>query len=395
MIFSQSDRVFDTLIDPRKYYGTMKTRFAIRKDVQVDGKCPVYLNIGGNARRINLKLYVDPQLWIRGKNRLKPVNQEANDINLILDNHEAKLTNIKTVYRLSEMVLTAETLESEFLNKLSRVNFVAFFKTALEVEKINFSKGTYDRHHSVYLKLYEYSKEIPFNTITLNWFTKYKTYLKEVKGNQDTTIAANLSSIKKFLGVAKKNGVKLLFDLEDLEVGSTKGNRSYLNETELKKCFEFYYSPFINDSYRLILGYFLFGCLTGLRISNIQLLNRKDFENNDMSLIVVKSNKDKVIALNNKARELINYSPDLFVKKFADQHINDELKKIMSIIGISKKVTMHVARHTFATLFLKMGGKVEILQKLLGHGSINQTMIYVHIVQADANKEIYILDKLF
>ena len=85
----------------------------------------------------------------------------------------------------------------------------------------------------------------------------------------------------------------------------------------------------------------------------------------------------------------------LFEKKFKDQHINDELKKIMAVLKIQKKVSFHVARHTFATSFLRAGGQVEKLQRLLGHSDIKQTMIYAHIVQADANAEIFLFDTLF
>ena len=395
MIFTASDAIFDTLIDPKKYYGTMKTRFGIRKDVLVDGKCPVYLYIGGNEVRLNLKLYVNPKLWLNDKRRIKVIDRETSDINLMLDNHEAKITNIKTVYRLSEMILTAKTLESEFLGKNSRVNFVAFFSHALKLERINMKLGSYKRHESVYNKLLVYNPNIPFNELSLKWFNEYKFYLRDELDNEDTTIAANIISIKKFLRIATKNGIKLLFDLDDIKPGSTKGNRTFLNEMEIKICFEYYYSRYINPSYKLVLGYFLFSCLTGLRVSNIQALSRQEFVNNDFAMVTAKSNTDKNMALNLNAQRIIEACPELFLKKFADQHLNDELKKIMLFIGIKKHVTMHVGRHTFATLFLKMGGKVEMLQMLLGHRNITQTMIYVHIVQTEANKEIFLLDKLF
>jgi site-specific recombinase XerD len=279
--------------------------------------------------------------------------------------------------------------------KLSRVNFVAFFKEALEHDKTNLTAGSYDRHHSVYMKLKEYNSNIPFYEINIAWINKYKTYLKNVKKNQETTVAANMASIKKFLGIAEKYGVKLQIKICDIEVGSTKGNRTYLNENELKKCFSYYSSDFITERNKLILGYFLFSCMTGLRISNVQRLTRQEVEQKDIQLIMVKGNKDRIISLNAGARKLVEENENLFVKKFADQHINDELKKIMRNLGITKKISFHCARHTFATSFLKVGGKVEMLKELLGHSSINQTMIYVHIVQADANKEIFLLDNLF
>ena len=116
---------------------------------------------------------------------------------------------------------------------------------------------------------------------------------------------------------------------------------------------------------------------------------------NYVSFVAKKTKLDQSIAMNKKAREIINHEPLLFEKKFADQHINDELKKIMTLLKIHKNVTFHVARHTFATSFLRAGGKVEKLQRLLGHTDIKQTMIYAHIVQSDANSEIFLLDNLF
>jgi integrase len=223
---------------------------------------------------------------------------------------------------------------------------------------------------------------------------KYRKHYTKL-GNQYTTISGNIAGIKKFLGLAVKAGIKLKIDLKTIDVGSTKGNRTSLMPFELKKCSTYYYSEFITDSHRLILGYFLFSCMTGLRISDVQNLTRKNFIDNFITFVNVKTKIDQSIAMNMNARRLIFFEPLLFEKKFADQHINDDLKKIMKLLGINKNVTFHVARHTFATSFLRAGGQVEKLQLLLGHSDIKQTMIYSHIVQADANAEIFLLDNLF
>jgi len=110
---------------------------------------------------------------------------------------------------------------------------------------------------------------------------------------------------------------------------------------------------------------------------------------------MIKGNKDKNMILNRTAKLIIDHDNNLFKEKFTDQHLNKELKKIFKFLNIKKYVSFHVARHTFATLFLKAGGKVENLQVILGHKSITQTMIYVHIVQAEANQEMFLLDKYF
>ena len=87
--------------------------------------------------------------------------------------------------------------------------------------------------------------------------------------------------------------------------------------------------------------------------------------------------------------------PNLFVKRVAEQTMNRTLKRIASSINNQKKVTFHTSRHTFATLYLIAGGKVENLMLLLGHKKLETTMIYVKIAAVDANKDVFKLDDLF
>jgi len=104
----------------------------------------------------------------------------------------------------------------------------------------------------------DYKNFVSFNDLTLKWLNDYRTYLKFNLENKDSTIASNFAIIKKFLIIAEKNGIKLNFNVSDLFVGDTKGNRSYLSDTELERCLDYYFSEHIPSSYRLILGYFYF-----------------------------------------------------------------------------------------------------------------------------------------
>lgn len=391
-----TERIFDTLVDTNKIYVSMKDKFTIRAYKNADGKSPVSLHLTGDYKRerISLNINVNPNEWDSKKQRLIPISKENQDINLILDNIKSKLTHIKTSYRLADRVLTPENLKKEFLSGMPRIRFTAFYKMMLEEEKVMMEIGSYNRYNSVLKKIIAYDDDVTFMDINQNWLDKFRKHLKGM-GNLNTTVAGNIGAIKKFLGLAQKAGIKLSVNIDEIKVGSTKGNRTSLTSQELKRCAAYYYSDYIDPSYRLILGYFLFSCMTGLRISDIQQINRKNLMDNYVSFVAKKSKKDQSIAMNLNAQKIVAHDPLLFEKKFADQHINDELKKIMTNLKIHKKVTFHVARHTFATSFLRAGGQVEKLQRLLGHSDIKQTMIYVHIVQADANSEVFLLDNLF
>jgi len=57
------------------------------------------------------------------------------------------------------------------------------------------------------------------------------------------------------------------------------------------------------------------------------------------------------------------------------------LKKIADYANINKEISFHSARHTFATFFLEKTDDLATLQRLMGHSSISQTMVYVHLTE--------------
>lgn len=93
--------------------------------------------------------------------------------------------------------------------------------------------------------------------------------------------------------------------------------------------------------------------MTGLRISDVQKLKRSNFMDNYVSFVAKKSKKDQSIAMNLKTREIVNHEPLLFEKKFADQHINDEWRKIMKIFKNSKKSYLSRSTPHFCNQFFK------------------------------------------
>ena len=137
--FTDSDRLFDTLLDTNKIYVSMKEKFMLREyDIQ-NGLAPMYLNITAvnqKKQRIALDIYVNRKEWNPKTQMLLPVSKENQDINLILDNIKSKLTAIKTSYRLADRTLSTEALKNEFLNGMPRIRFTAFYKMMLEEEKV-------------------------------------------------------------------------------------------------------------------------------------------------------------------------------------------------------------------------------------------------------------------
>ena len=72
---------------------------------------------------------------------------------------------------------------------------------------------------------------------------------------------------------------------------------------------------------------------------------------------------------------------------------NRVLKDIAKECNISKNLTWHIARHTFATLALTKGMSIESVSKILGHTNINTTQIYAKIINEKLTQEFEVIDK--
>ena len=66
-------------------------------------------------------------------------------------------------------------------------------------------------------------------------------------------------------------------------------------------------------------------------------------------------------------------------------NIGRVIKKAVDLCGIYKRVTSHTFRHSYATHLLQNGTDVRTIQELLGHKSVETTMIYTHVV-SEINK---------
>jgi integrase len=73
--------------------------------------------------------------------------------------------------------------------------------------------------------------------------------------------------------------------------------------------------------------------------------------------------------------------------KVADQTCNSNLKTIATVTGITKRLTTHVGRHTFATWMLRNGVSIERVSKMLGHRKITQTQRYAKVLAEDVFAE--------
>jgi integron integrase len=75
-------------------------------------------------------------------------------------------------------------------------------------------------------------------------------------------------------------------------------------------------------------------------------------------------------------------------------NLQKSLKRARDKVGISKRVTPHTLRHSFATHLLENGTNIRVVQKLLGHADVKTTEIYTHVLQQNLGAVVSPLDQL-
>jgi len=389
--------IFATENDTIKLIVAIQYHFILHNYTDKRGESKIQLTLTGQSKRVRINTGVNcsPEFWDKKKERVSKNAFMAEQTNLILDNIVSKITRIKTTFHLTGLTLTPNILAKELTETTSRVDFLKFFKERIEKERSSFSPGYFKKVKSVLYKMQRYLGEVYFSEITEGWLDNYRALLAE-KNNKKTTINSNMATIKRILNTAQKEGIQFPLNPQYIKVGSTIGSRIDLNVKEIEMLFKYYLNEFCPEHWRLTLGYFLFSCFTGMRLSDVLDLDRKCVMGVAyVEFLAQKTKKRQLIPITQKCAAVINHLPDLFVQKVTPQQMNRNLKHLAVHLRIRKNITFHLARHTFATNFLRAGGNVVNLQKLLGHSNIRETMVYVHIVEQEANDQINLMDNLF
>ena len=273
----------------------------------------------------------------------------------------------------------------------------------------------YQRNYSLYTitnysndidEFFEFlnDEKLDFKTIEYNDCRKYLVYLNS-KNDKATSVSRKLSALRSFYKYLanKEVVVSNVFALLKSPKKDKKLPR-YFEYNELEELFSTPDTSTPLGQRDLLILELLYA--TGIRVGEAVNIKLKDIDKSKRHILILgKGNKERIVLygeycedilslyLNDGRNKLIKEPTDYLLlnnngKSLTERGVRYILDKVIKKTSISKKISPHMIRHSFATHLLNEGCDLVTVQKLLGHESIKATQIYTH-VSTDRLKDIY------
>lgn len=362
----------------------IKESVKLRTKELKNGNKSLYLDIyfQGVRRYEFLKLYLKPETRAN-----KIENQET--MRLALAIKAKRIVDLQN--RKYGFNSESQSQDADFLKFMVERAIRAQKKTLSTKQGVSYTA----RRTADYLRMYSKTDTIPFYRIDKEFVIGFVDWLKKYRTSRGTPLKPNtidlfFSQLVAGLNSAVKKRIINASPIRELEASERPKkdviNRPYLTIDEVQAIYDVDYpaSPYTKQL-------FLFGCMSGLRYSDIIALRWRDleFRKDGKVLATFKQKKTEQLVsatLSESAIKLLPSSEGLFPDDFVFgtpikyTGVKYHLEKIVEKAGIKKKITFHTSRHTFATMLLTLGADLYTVSKLLGHSSIKTTQIYADVV---------------
>lgn len=365
----------------------MATKVTLRQKAISKGRKSLYLDFypaithpdtGEPTRREFLGLYIMGNAKSPlDKQQNKETLQLAEQIRQKRENHLNK-PEIYTGYEKEQLKIKEQ----------GEKNFVQYFKTLADKRKAS----NHDNWVSAYNYLETFTNgNLKFADLNEKFCNEFKEYLLTTKSNKSskTTLAQNsavsyFNKLKATLKQAYKDGyltTDLNAKIEPIKQAETR--RNFLTIEELNSLVK------TECNNPLLKRAALFSALTGLRFSDIKNLvwGELEYIEGNGYFIQFKQQKTKgveMMPISEQAYSLLGERKEPTDKVFEgltySAYENKHLYQWIGAAGITKDITFHCFRHTFATLQLSKGTDIYTVSKMLGHRELKTTQIYAKII---------------
>jgi site-specific recombinase XerD len=369
-----------------------------------NGTAPIYLRITVDEERVELstRRFVLPAKWNSATQKVSGINEEAKMINTYLKTMEQEVFQAHRALIQENKAVTAATLKSRLSGlDITRHYIIDIFRDHNEKIKALIGKQyaplTLERyetslHHTQSFINWKYkTPDLDIVQLNYDFIENYAFWLKSVRNCDHNTTMKYLGNFKKIVRICIKKGWLQKDPFFGFSFTLHEVKRTALTEVEIKTIAG---KTFGSERVGKVRDIFLFSCYTGLAYADVKKLTKSEIGKgaNNQDWIFTsrkKTDTDSRIPLLPEAITILKkYEDDpecthrgKVLPVLSNQKMNAYLKEIADLCEINKRLTYHLARHTFATtVTLSNGVPMETVSKMLGHKNLRTTQIYAKVL---------------
>lgn len=380
-------------------------RHAVRRR---DGRAKIVVQAFINGLKVEVPtgVTIEPRFWCNDSRMVKlprERREEQQQINSLIAARRAKAWDIMTRSMQSDKILTKDSFLRQYYSAGQLDDFFDYAHKQIDRWTGIKDPMTLKNYGDALKKLAQYADKLMIADMHEHTARRFDEFMQK-QGLKKNTRWKHLKNISKFMSDAVLDEIIEENRWKRYKVRKEKTAPEFLTKEELQAFIDLYYTQDLKGGYRIIARAFLFAALNGgFRQGNWYTLSANNVEGDTLIFQPLKARKIKPqtikLGITTIGRDLISESVEagglLFPGLPTPQQVNKQLKELAAYAGIRKRVTSHTARHTYATQFLEAGGKVEVLQQILGHSRIHETMIYSHVTDTSTRTQSIILNDRF
>jgi site-specific recombinase XerD len=395
--------------------------FYVKKTrVAKNGEVPVMLRVTVNGLRaetsVNLK--VNPKFWNAVAGKSVGDTRKDDQVNARIDTIRARVMQVHRQMELDGERITAQGVIDRYLgrNKKPVVMLLELFREHNEkCHKLSgngMAPGTVERYTTSYkhtenfIKNVYLKEDIPVADVDHKFITDYEFWLRTERKCCHNSAVKYLKNFGKIIRIAIANGhitknpfANIKFKLEEVD-------RDFLEDHEIKAMME---KPIQIERLAQVRDAFVFCCFTGLAFSDIKGLKPEHIVRDNNGALWIRKKRQKTgnmcnIPLLDPAREILERYKEhptclkqgVLLPVLSNQKMNAYLTELADICGITKKISSHTGRHSFATsVALANGVSIENVAKMLGHSDTKMTRHYARVLDKSIMRDMQVENGMF
>lgn len=370
-----------------------------RSEGYTDHKVYVRITVAGQYTDLSIGRSISPENWDQKRKMSRGRTRRDQELNRYLDEIRAKFSEIHTALIRDKKLVNPITMRDAFLGKAEKPKMLCEIFTEVnekrkeEMERGDMVNATYLRWKRCVTYLGEFFRltmnvdDIPVRDVTAGMVDDFEHFLRVSKNCANNTAVKYLRYLKNTIQYA----ISHKWITEDPFIGRkfhrTHAKRQFLTEDELMAIMSLDFTNL--PRLETVRDTFVFCCFTGLAFCDIMSLKRSDMGKDGEGNMWIRKSREKtgelsIIPMLDVPRQIADkyaahpavVTSGAVIPVCSNQKMNAFLKEIATLAKISKPLTTHIARHTFASLSLSNHVPLESIQKMLGHSDIKTTQIY-------------------